>query len=392
MDEKKGRRSGLEWTRRPFSVRGPAGAALVLALLAGLASPALADPTGPPAAKAPDPAAATKPHIIVLPIIYYSPETRLAFGAGALMNYRLGGDKKNTRPSSVGLLAIYTLNKQVQLSLRPEVYLPGNTFMLGAELGYELYPQDFYGIGNDTSDANVESYTPETLDFKFLVKRKIFGSIFVGVNYQVEKTIIRKVKPDGMLASGTIPGSQGGIISGFGFSLSWDDRDNVFFPRRGYYVQLGADFYSDAFGSDYSYTAARLDFRTYLSLFERHVLALRFYLRSMGGGTAPFYQLSTLGGSTMLRGVYAGKFRDQAQLTVLGEYRFPVWKRLSAAGFTGIGNVATSVNGLLHNALRVSAGAGVRFRVDTREGTNVRLDYAWCSGSTGLYMTIQEAF
>lgn len=392
MDETRRRPDGQDSKTGPPSLRRGLSAGLLLIILAALVSPALAGLPGTDPAGEPDPAAASKPHIIVLPVVYYTPETRLAFGAGGLMNFRLGKDKKNTRPSSLGLLMVYTMNNQIQLSLRPEIYLPGNSFVLAADVKYDRFPQKFYGIGNDVSASTVESYTPETFGFKISLKRKVFASLFGGVDYQFESTVIQKVEPGGMLASGTIPGSQGGLISGLGLSLNWDDRDNVFFPRRGSHIQLAADFYSSAFGSDYSYSASRLDARTYFPLFETHVLALQGYVRTIGGGAAPFYELSMLGGPHIMRGTYTGQYRDNAQLTVQAEYRLPVHKRLSAAGFTGVGSVAPTLGDLLHTQLKFSVGGGLRFRLDTREGTNVRLDFAWCGGSTGLYMTIQEAF
>jgi hypothetical protein len=392
MDETGRRPDGFGLRARPSSLRRGPAAGLVLILLAALASSALAGFPGTDDAKEPDPAAKSKPNIIVLPVFYVTPETSLAFGAGALMNYRLGQDKKNTRPSSLGLLAVYTLHNQIQLSLKPEVYLPGNTYIVSGNFKYVRFPQKFYGIGNDVSASDVESYTPETFGLMLSLKRKIFGSIFGGVHYQLEGTHILKVETGGMLDSGTIPGSGGGLISGLGFSLIWDDRDNVFFPRRGSYVQLVAEFFSSAFGSDYSYSTTRLDIRTYIPLFETHVLAFQGVVRSTGGGAAPFYELSMLGGAYLMRGLYTGQYRDNALLAIQTEYRFPVWRRLSAAGFMGLGEVAPTFGNFQFDDLKFSVGAGLRFKLDRREGTNVRMDFACCKGSTGFYMTIQEAF
>lgn len=392
MDEKNLRRNGPPLRPRPSLPRRGRAAGLLLVVLATLASTTLAGSPGSGPQKEPDPAAKSKPNIIVLPVLYYTPETSLAFGAGALMNYRLGQDKKNTRPSSLGLFVVYTLRDQIKFSVKPEIYLPGNAYIMSGNFKYDRFPQDFYGIGNDVSASGVESYTPQTFGLMLSLKRKIFGSIFAGIHYQLEGTHIQKVEPGGMLDSGTIPGSEGGLISGLGFSLIWDDRDNVFFPRRGSYIQLAAEFFSSAFGSDYSYSNSGLDLRTYIPLFETHVLALQGIVRSIGGGEAPFYELSMLGGASLLRGTYTGQYRDNALLAVQVEYRFPVWRRLSAAGFTGVGEVAPAFREFEWDFLKFSVGGGLRFRLDRREGTNVRLDFAWCKGSTGLYMTIQEAF
>jgi outer membrane protein assembly factor BamA len=358
---------------------------LILALVSAAAGRALDEKA---AAK---PAQKFKPRLLVLPIIYYTPETRLAIGAGGVLNYRLGRDKENTRPSSIWFLGVYTMDKQIKLGLKPEIYMPHNSFILSANLEYEWFPQTFYGIGNDAPASAAESYTPETKGVQFSIKRKIFRSVFGGIQYQIKKTIIQKFKPGGLLASGDIPGSAGGVTSSLGLNFTWDDRDNVLFPRRGSYLQFVADFSSSPLGSDYHYSATRLDLRTYIPVRETDVLALQAFVRNMGGNP-PFYELSLLGGAYLMRGTYTGQFREKALLAFQAEYRIHVWRRIGAAAFAGLGDVAPSLQDIKLNRLKYSLGAGLRFKLDTREGTNLRLDFAWGKHSTGFYMTVQEAF
>lgn len=374
------------------SARAPfRAAALLFAALLALAGPGLMSGQETTSKAGDHPARKYKPRLLMLPIIYYTPETRLAMGAGGVLNYRLGRDKENTRPSSLWILMVYTLNKQIQLGLKPEIYLSHNKFILSANLQYEWFPLTFYGIGNDVPASAAESYTPETKGIQFSVKRKIFGSVFGGIQYQLKKTIIQKVVPGGQLASGDIPGSAGGVTSGLGLSFTWDDRDNVLFPRRGSYFQFVADFYSGALGSDYQYTASRFDLRTYIPVRETDVVALQAFVRNMGGNP-PFYELSMLGGAYLMRGTYTGQYRDKSLLAFQAEYRLHVWKRLGAAAFAGLGDVAPSLGEMKLNGLKFSLGGGLRFKLDTREGTNLRLDFAWGKHSTGFYMTVQEAF
>ncbi len=332
-----------------------------------------------------------KPHAIFLPILYYTPETRLALGAGGVLNYRLGLDKGKTRPSSLWVLFVYTLNSQIQVSLKPEVFLPGNKYVLNATLKYELFPTKFYGIGNDVPPSAAETYTPETKGFQLSVKRKIIGSVLVGVQYDYERTNIRKIEAGGLLSTGTFTGSQGGVISGAGFSLNWDNRDNVFFPRHGSYFQFVANFYGRFVGSDFGYTSSWLDLRTYVPIGRTDVLAFQALVRSISG-TPPFYELSVLGGSSIMRGNYSGMFRDKAMLAIQSEYRLHLWKRLGLVGFMGVGDVGSSLTAIQVGHLKYSFGGGLRFKVDKREGTNIRLDYAWGTHSKGFYATIQEAF
>jgi outer membrane translocation and assembly module TamA len=111
------------------------------------------------------------------------------------------------------------------------------------------------------------------------------------------------------------------------------------------------------------------------------------------GGNPPFYQLAMLGGASMMRGNYGGQYRDKALLAVQAEYRLPVWKRFGAVGFVGLGNVGPSIREINLSRLKYSLGGGLRYRLDSKEGTNLRLDFAWGSkASTGFYLTVQEAF
>jgi outer membrane translocation and assembly module TamA len=93
-----------------------------------------------------------------------------------------------------------------------------------------------------------------------------------------------------------------------------------------------------------------------------------------------------------MRGTYTGQFREKALLAFQAEYRIHVWRRIGAAAFAGLGDVAPSLQDIKLNRLKYSLGAGLRFKLDTREGTNLRLDFAWGKHSTGFYMTVQEAF
>jgi hypothetical protein len=330
-------------------------------------------------------------HIMVLPLFYYTPETRGAFGVGGNMNFNLGRDKAETRPSSIWFFAVYTMNNQVQIQLNPEIYFPKNAFVVNSTLKYVRFPQKFYGIGNSVSASAAEKYAPETIGFGISVQRKLVGSVFAGLQYRAERTRIESVEPGGLLDQGDIPGKDGGVISGLGFTISWDSRDNVFFPRKGYYFRFVADCYTSVLGSDYHYTSTRLDLRRYIPAFSTHVLAVQAYIGNMGG-SPPFYELSMLGGASLLRGNYTGQFRDKALVAVQAEYRMPVWRRFGVVAFAGLGDVASDLRQIEFNNLKYSLGAGLRYRLDAREGTNLRLDFAWGKGSTGLYVTVQEAF
>ena len=334
---------------------------------------------------------AFRPKLIFLPFVYYTPETKLALGAGGVLSFRVGTDKAMTRTSTVWIFGNYTLAKQFQVSVVPQVYFARNSFYLSGNLRYERTPQKFYGIGNDAPSSFVESYTPRIALFQAGLKKRLLASLYAGLTLDLERTNMESVEPGGTLETEGIPGSRGGLVLGAGISFDWDTRDNVQFPRHGSFFQLAANAYGPAMGSDFAFSSLNLDYRKYASPASGQVLALQAVLRLTSGDT-PFYRLSMLGGDSLLRGYYKGRFRDKDMIVVQAEYRVSLGRRFGAAGFAGLGQVFSRFSDLELKSLRYSMGTGLRYSLNPREGTNIRMDLAWGVRSFGLYFTAQESF
>ena len=332
-----------------------------------------------------------KAHLIVIPLIYYSPETKLAFGGGGVLNFRAGRNKEQTRASTVWAFGTYNLARQFQVVVKPEIYFERNSFFLSGNLRYERTPQNFFGVGSDMPSTAEESYTPRIVNFQVGVKKKFLGHLFAGVQYDFEQMTMEKVEPGGMLEDGEIPGSRGGLFSGFGVSLNWDTRDAVLSPRKGVFFQLTADTYGAMTGSDFAFTSLKLDCREYFLVAPSQVLALQAYIRSTAG-EVPFHKLAFLGGESLMRGYYKGRFRDKAILAVQAEYRVTVTKRIGVVGFGGLANVFPAFAEFNLKTIKYSVGTGFRYMVNKREGTTLRMDMAWGKRTFGLYFTAQEAF
>jgi hypothetical protein len=98
-----------------------------------------------------------------------------------------------------------------------------------------------------------------------------------------------------------------------------------------------------------------------------------------------------IGGDSLIRGTYQGRFRDEALLAFQAEYRLPLWWKFGLVGFGGLANVAGNAGSLLAGQLKYSLGWGIRFKV-SREGANLRLDFGYGKGTSGVYFTGGEAF
>ena len=128
----------------------------------------------------------------------------------------------------------------------------------------------------------------------------------------------------------------------------------------------------------------------------RDVLALQL-LGQFNIGTTPFNQLAMLGGESMMRGYYSGRYRDQNQISMQAEYRFlplplSFTKRFGAALFAG---TATVFNDHLEVKLKNfvwAAGGGLRFLLFPKKDIFTRFDVAFTEEGTGFYIFIGEAF
>ena len=93
-----------------------------------------------------------------------------------------------------------------------------------------------------------------------------------------------------------------------------------------------------------------------------------------------------------MRGYYLGRYRDIGILALQAEYRLPLWKRIGLVGFAGLGDVFERIGDFRLDRLKYSIGGGIRFKLDAREGTNLRVDFALGKKSFGVYFTAREAF
>jgi len=334
-----------------------------------------------------------KDRVVVLPVAFYTPETKIAGGVAGILTFHRAHAGVSSRPSFLSLYAVYTQMSQFTTKWEPTVYLDSEKYLITGKLGAEKYPDRFWGIGNETPDTAEENYTPRTTSLEFTLQKRLLQgkNLYGGLAFLIEDSRIVRTVPGGPLAGSAINGNAGGLTTGVGFIVNWDNRDSMFFPTRGEYFQVTAGFNRKAFGGDFDYTTLKLNLRRYFPVFGGHVLALQAVVQT-ASGLPPFYKYPSIGGDSMMRGYYSGRYRDKLLTAVQAEYRLPAFGRIGLAGFAGLGQVAPRVRELRWGGFKPSLGLGLRFKVVPEEGTNIRLDFAFGKNTTGLYITANEAF
>jgi len=338
-----------------------------------------------------DTATAKRSDVICLPILFYTPETKMAGGAAVSYYFRERGSDLRSRPSTIMPVVIYTQEKQIISELNGDLYWRNETFRLSGYVGYMKFPDKFYGIGNNTPEENEESYTPQRLILSVCFQKKMLPGLYLGIQYEFIESEMKEVEEEGLLVRKEIVGSQGGTVSALGVLLNWDTRNNIFYPTSGCFYQVSASTFGGGLGSDYGFTRYNLDVRQYLPVLSSHVVAFQGYMNIITGDP-PFNMMSLFGGGELMRGYYEGRYRDKSMVAFQAEYRMPVWRRFGLACFLGVGDVSDTMSHFAWRDFKHSVGFGFRYLLSPEEKVNVRCDVAYGRHSSGFYITLLEAF
>jgi outer membrane protein assembly factor BamA len=331
-----------------------------------------------------------------LPIIYYTPETRMAVGAAVQWVFYPGDNKPSRqeepqRPSTLLPVFIYTQNRQKIAELNADVYSGNGAWRLTGFASYVKFPSKYYGIGPDAVEEDEEELTRRFTTFRTQLLRRLRPGLRVGVHLEYIRSRVVELEVGSLLARGSVPGSGSGTATGAGLLIHWDTRDNIFSPSSGSFHQVNWVDYAGAWGSDYEFTDLRIDLRRYVRLKSDHVLALQAIVAS-ATGQPPFYKLQKIGGPLNLRGYYEGRYRDRALVQLQAEYRLHLTGRIGMAGFIGLGQVGDRLGDIDLGDPRYAGGLGVRWAFNPAERLNLRLDMGFAPGSSGMYITMGEAF
>jgi len=328
-----------------------------------------------------------KSSLTFLPAVFYTPETKLGFGVYPNYIFRFSN---RCKPSNVSFLAYYTVNKQISISVDPNLYFRDNDYILSGTIFFEKWPNSFYGFGTNISRDNEEDYTTRNTGFEMDVRRRIFKNLYAGLTYEFNNIKFLKVEEGGALASGYITGSESGVNAGTGVSISWDGRDNIFSPSEGEFLQLESSFFGRTTGGDYTYNDLTVDLRKYYSLGPPDVLAFQLY-GDFISGDAPFNYYSKIG--DIVRGYLPALYIEKKLVAAQIEYRrIPVWGRFGFTLFAGTGSVAGTISDFKHSKFKFAAGFGLRYALVESEKVNIRIDYGIGDDSAELYLDVTEAF
>lgn len=330
--------------------------------------------------------------ILFLPIIGTSPETGFYGGGTATLDFAPHNDS-SARHSVCGTEITFTAKKQFILSGRWDFTNRNRDFILFGENSLMKFPELYWGIGGNTEEKNQLLYDAYRIEMENGFYWRLGKNLFWGLDQQLQSLYSLSIPTSAAESEGIRSDVRSGIASGFGIGALYDSRSNLLNPRAGeYLMMIHALYFNPVFGSDFRFPHGHTDIRWYLPAGKNNIFALQATAEVFGQG-APFRLQAMLGGGMMLRGYYQGRFRDQNQVSAQAEYRFHIWNWIGAAAFASMGDAFSFRYKERNGSIKTSAGLGLRLRVDKKENTNLRLDYAITNdNSRGFYISFGEAF
>lgn len=333
-----------------------------------------------------------KANFLVYPTIAFSPETNWEIGISSLYLYYANEDTRN-RLSEVSAFTFYTFENQYGLWLDHANYGDQDKTMLLGKVRYQVFPLFYHGTGPNSPTEPLALVDANYLLIKEHFLRRLKGFWYAGLysdlQYLAKSDFIWQEEV------GELPtGSDGSFNLGLGVSLVYDSRHNVLNERNGAFAELSFLNYSQSLGSDFNFRSILSDNRLYKDLGNNQVLAFQA-LGQFIDGQAPFHMLSLLGGESIMRGYYYGRYRGNNLLSAQAEYRilpFSFAKRWGASVFLASGSVYQDWDQLAINKMLITGGAGLRFLIFPKKDIYTRLDFAFTAEGPGFYFFIGEAF
>lgn len=336
---------------------------------------------------------AKRVNYLAIPILFKTPETGWAYGLSTSVNFKTSHKYDTlTRTSVITVLGIFSQREQNIQGVDATIYFPKEKYILYMSTAHSYFPDNFWGLGQYSKDADIERYVFEQVAVNPHIKRKFFKHVFFGVLADYQNIFKIQYIENGLMDNLSFYGKTNYNILGLGLTASYDTRNSTFWPTKGVFLQTQLTTYNKEFASTYSFNKWTAEVRLFKKIFKRHVIACQLY-NYLTFGETPYRSMAALGGSGNLRGFYQGRYRDNSMYSAIIEYRAPIFWKISACVFGGVGDVYNQPKNSNVSSIKGSFGGGLRLSIIEKDKLNLRIDYGYSDNyNKGFYFTIGECF
>lgn len=319
---------------------------------------------------------------------HYATDTKLGLGLVAAGIYRSDPSDSLLLPSNVSLFGDVSTVGFYLLGVRGTHIFPRDRYRAVYTLYFYSFPCKFWGMGFDMgdNDDNKSDMKRWQVHVKGSFLWNLGSNLFLGPSLAYDYIIGKDMERPELLAGMDRHTDNYGV----GFTFMFDNRDNLTFPHRGYFVNLTQMVRPRFLGNDYAFSTTELQMNAYQQPWRGAVLA-EDVRSTFNFGNPSWGMMAQLGGSSAMRGYYEGRYRDKHMIQGTVELRQHVWKRNSVTAWVGAGTVFPKFSQMRSRHILPNFGLGYRW--EFKKNVNVRLDYGFGkSGQSGFLFNINEAF
>lgn len=319
----------------------------------------------------------------------YSNEAKFGIGLVAAAIYHTDMTDSLLQESNASLYGEVTTALLYSVGLRGNHIAPHDRFRINYDFNLYSFPTKFWGIGyaRNVENKNETDYKDFGIDLKIENLWHITPAILVGPSAEFSYIRARDIEKNLYLWDGEPLTT---TDFGPGLVLSYDTRDHLTNPYKGWLVRFDQRFFPRFLGNgNHSFSSTEVGINNYTQVWKGGVIASRLHGLFTYGHT-PWGMLATIGGSYTMRGYYEARYRDKCAMDLTVELRQHVWKRSGIVVWAGVGSVFPSFDRLRFKELLPNCGIGYRWEFKKR--TNVRLDFGIGKGQSGFIFNINEAF
>ena len=318
---------------------------------------------------------------------HFSSDTKLGLGVVASGLYRIDREDKSISPSNISLYGDITTTGFYLLGIRGNTIFPKDRFRANINMYFFSFPSQYWGIGYDNA-KDKDHYT----DYKRLEQQikvdflcRLAPNLYAGVNLMFRNVAVKDFDDISFLN-----GEKKNVASfGPGLVISYDSRDFIPNPAKGFFAQFEQQFFPGFLGNDYDFKRTSIDFRYYQRIWKGAILASQVQ-GIFNYGDTPWSMVALMGGAYSMRGYYEGRYRDNDLIQFQVEYRQKIYNRHGIVVWGGAGNVFPDMDKFKWDQTLPTYGIGYRWEFKNR--VNVRLDYGFGKGVSAFYFGINEAF
>ncbi|AMO58391.1 hypothetical protein EZMO1_4476 [Endozoicomonas montiporae CL-33] len=322
---------------------------------------------------------------------FATPDSGFGLGVSSVGLFVVDKNDTVSQPSSITMTVFGSSKGNIGIDLDTQIFLQEDRRRLYIWGVAEKVHDVFYGPGikKGKRNHNKHSFKLDTLVVNSKYLFQMAPAFYVGFGASLGQNNVKgsvdshHTQP---VTSSAFP--QDVRTAGATFHAMYDSRDFGLNAKQGRLLQADGGFYNSSADRSHHFQKLALEYREYQAMGPG---VLAFQLASeFKFGDVTWDNLTKLGGEDRLRGYTTGRYRGKQMLMSQVEYRHNLPGRHGMVYWLGAGTLGDDVSDLGSEPWIHSVGLGYRYEL--KPGVNLRADFAWGNGDSGIYVGVNEAF